>query len=120
MLETFLVKEFTPLDKTWIMDKFIGLSEAFLRLLFSSNDLPVQSENAVFSAQMKWIISNETALALSQSTLLSLVRFELMTIDYLFDVVQYHTVTRKMPGFSKFLQRGLGYHGFSQARREKL
>ena len=42
VLEKFLVKEFTPFDQTWILDKFISLSEASLRLLLSSNHLPVQ------------------------------------------------------------------------------
>ena len=60
LLEKYLVKEFTPLDKTWTMDKFIALSEPSLRLLFSSNDLSVQSENTVFVALLKWIKSNVT------------------------------------------------------------
>ena len=50
LVEEFLMKEFTPLDKTWTVNKFLDLSEASLRLLLSSNELAVQSENTVFVA----------------------------------------------------------------------
>ena len=124
VLEKFLVKEFTPFDQTWILDKFISLSEASLRLLLSSNHLPVQCENTIFVALMKWIdvnlITDSKWCYLPQSTLLQLVRFELMTIDFLCDVVCHHAVAKRMQGFNNILQKGSAYHGFSMARKLQM
>ena len=122
VLEKFLVKEFTPFDQTWILDKFISLSEASLRLLLSSNHLPVQFENTIFVALMKWIDVNLKLkrYSLAWSTLLQLVRFELMTIDFLCDVVCHHAVAKMMQGFNNFLQKGLAYHGISMARKQQM
>ena len=120
VLEKFLVKEFMPFDKTWILDKFIHLSKASLKLLLSSDHLPVQCENTIFVALMKWIDTNLTASDLDVSFLLHLVRFELMTIDFLHDVVSNHAAAKKMLCFNSFLQKGLAYHGFSQERRTLL
>jgi hypothetical protein len=53
MLEKFLVKEFTPIDKTWTMEKFTGLSKAALRLLLESDSLATQSESTIFVALME-------------------------------------------------------------------
>ena len=43
-----------------------------------------------------------------------------MTIDFLVDMVQEHTIARRMAGFNTYLLNGLAYHGFSQIRREQL
>ena len=63
---------------------------------------------------------NISWFARSGCDLLDLVRFEFMSVDFLYDVVQDHDVASSMPGFNKYLQKGLAYHGFSQMRREQL
>ena len=119
MLEKFLVKEFTPIDDTWTSRKFTKLSKAALRLLLRSDSLGTRSENTVFVALMKWVkLIPRTARYTCD--LLDLVRFEFMSVDFLYDVVQDHSVARWMPEFNKYLQKGLAYHGFSQMRREQL
>ena len=120
MLEKFLVKEFTPIDETWTMKKFTGLSKAALRLLLGSDSLGSRSENTVFVALMKWVRLNVSLLAHGKCDLLNVVRFEFMSVDFLYDVVQNHRVARRMPGFNKYFLKGLAYHGFSQDRREQL
>ncbi|CAB4004453.1 kelch 28 isoform X2 [Paramuricea clavata] len=120
MLEKFLVKEFTPIDETWTMQKFTELSEAALRLLLRSDNLGSRSENTVFVALMKWVKSNLSFRVRYICDLLDLVRFEFMTIDFLVDMVQEHTIARRMPGFNTYLLNGLAYHGYSQIRREQL
>ena len=120
MLEKFLVKEFTPIDETWTSGKFTKLSKAALRLLLRSDNLGTRSENTVFVALMEWVLWNISWFARSGCDLLNLVRFEFMSVDFLYDVVQNHSVASRMPGFNKYLQRGLAYHGFSQMRREQL
>ena len=55
VLQTFLVKEFTPIEKTWTTMKFIKLSKAAVRLLLKSDDLAAKSENTIFVALMKWV-----------------------------------------------------------------
>ena len=120
MLEKFLVNEFTPIDETWTMKKFTGLSKAALRLLLGSDSLGSRSENTVFVALMKWVRLNMFWLPQDKCDLLDLVRFEFMSVDFLYDVVQDHGVARRMPGYDKFLLKGLAYHGFSRNRREQL
>ena len=120
MLQTFLVKEFTPFDKIWTTEKFTALSEAALRLLFKSDDLATQSENTIFAALMKWARSNISNEALDKCDLLDVVKFEFMSVDFLYDVVQHHTIASMMPGFTKHLLKGLAYQGFSAMRQEKL
>ena len=120
MLEKFLVKEFTPIDETWNMEKFTGLSKAALRLLLASNHLGTQSENTIFVALMKWVRLNIPWKARNKCDLLDVVRFEFMSVDFLYDVVQDHRVATGMPELNKYLLKGLAYHGFSQTRREHL
>ena len=120
MLEKFLVKEFIPIDKTWTMEKFIELSIAALRLLLGSDSLATQSENTIFVALMEWVSCNISWKARDKCDLLDVVRFEFMSVDFLYDIVQDHDVATKMPGYDKYLLKGLAYHGFSQIRREQL
>jgi hypothetical protein len=120
MLEKFLVKEFTPIDKTWTMEKFTGLSKAALRLLLESDSLATQSENTIFVALMKWVRLNIFWKARDKCDLLDVLRFEFMSVDFLYDVVQHDDVATEMPGFNKYLLKALAYHGFSQVRREQL
>ena len=120
ILQTFLVKEFSPIDKTWTTKKFNGLSKAALQLLLKSDNLSTQSENTIFVALMKWVSLNIPYRARSQCDLLHLVRFEFLSVDFLYDVVQNHSVACRMAGFNKCLLNGLAYHCFSVIRREQL
>ncbi|XP_028405904.1 BTB/POZ domain-containing protein POB1-like [Dendronephthya gigantea] len=120
IIEKFLVKEFTPIDKTWTMDKFADLSEAALKLLLGSDNLATQSENTIFVALMRWVELNIGSFVEEKPDLLDVVRFQFMSVDFLHDVVQNHVVASKIPGFSKYLVKGLAYHGFSKIRRNQL
>ena len=120
MLQTFLVKEFSPIEKTWMSEKFTKLSKAALRLLFKSDDLATQSENTIFVALMKWVRSNIPFYEREKCDLLDVVRFELMSADFLYDIVRQDCSANKMPGFTDYLQKGLAYHSFSKMRRELL
>ena len=120
MIEACLVKEFTPIDKTWTTEKFTGLSKVALKLLLKSESLSTQSENTIFVALMKWVNSNIPYLAQSSCDLLCLVRFEFLSVDFLYDVVQNHRKACRMPGFNRYLLNGLAYHSFSKIRRDQL
>ena len=119
LLQTFLVKEFTPFDETWTTVKFTGLSKAALRLLLKSDDLATQSENMIFAALMKWV-NLHYFFRWDKCDMLDVLRFEFMSIDFLYDVVRRDVWAKKMPGFTNYLQNGLAYHGFSEMRREQL
>ena len=119
VLQTFLVKEFTPFDETWTTEKFTGLSKAALRLLLKSDDLATQSENMIFVALMKWV-NLHYFLRWDYCGMLDVLRFEFMSIDFLYDVVRRDFRAKQMPGFTNYLQNGLAYHGFSEMRREQL
>ena len=120
MLENFLVKEFSPLDETFSLDNFFNLSEAALRLLLRSDNLATLSEDIIFVALMKWVELNIPHEVHEKCDLLDLVRFEFLSVDFLYDVVQDHIVATKMPGLNKYLVKGLAYHAFSKTRREQL
>ena len=119
-LQTFFIREFTPIDKTWTTEKFTGLSKAALKLLLKSDNLSTQSENTIFVALMKWVQSNIPYVARKSCDLLHLVRFEFLSVDFLYDVVQNHSIACRMTGFNKYLVNGLAYHCFSEIRREQL
>ena len=122
-VEKCLVKEFSPLDKTWCMEKFLGLSKASLKLLLGSDKLVVQSENTVFIALMEWCDSNMVMYRWTvddEHSLLSLVRFELMDVNFMYDVVRHHRTAKRIGGLSEFLQNGFAYHAFPPSRLEDL
>ena len=121
MLQTFLVKEFTPIEKTWTTMKFIELSKAAVRLLLKSDDLATESENTIFVALMKWVRVHWLELILyNKCDLLDVVRFEFMSVDFLYDVARIDSMAKKMPRFTDYLQKGLAYNGFSDIRKEQL
>ena len=114
--QTFLAKEFSPLDKTWQTERFKELSEATMKLLLSSDELVTVSENTVFHALMHWIEQHGIEKILESQelpSLLSVVRFELIPIDYLYCIVQHHSVARKLPDFKDHYLRGITYHALS-------
>ena len=69
---------------------------------------------------MKWVELNISCEVRDKCDLLSLVRFEFLSVHFLFDVVQDHMAASKIPGSNKYLVKGLAYHAFSETRREKL
>ena len=119
MLQTFLVKEFTPFDEIWTTEKFTDLSKAAVRLLLKSDDLATESENTIFVALMKWVRGHWFDLH-DKCDLLDVVRFELMSADFLYDVVRQNFWAKRMPGFTDYLQKGLAYHAFSDTRKEQV
>ena len=119
VLQTFLVKEFTPFDEIWTTEKFTDLSKAAVRLLLKSDDLATESENTIFVALMKWVRGHWFDLH-DKCDLLDVVRFELMSADFLYDVVRQNIWAVGMHGFTDYLQKGLAYHAFSDTRKEQV
>ena len=115
-LKKFLVNEFKPLDKRWLTEEFKSLSEVSLKMLLSSNELAVLSENTAFVALMSWCKYN----SYNGPSLLSLLRPELMTIEFLHDVVYNNYLAKDMNGFDKLLIRGFRHHASSSERRKLL
>ena len=120
----FLADEFSPLDMNWEDEKFTSLSEALLRLLLNCEySLGTQSENTVFHALMYWIVStgyNYRSVSDERKSLLSLVTFESLTIDYLYNVVQDHHIAKYMPSFSKLYWKGITYHALPSSTRDSV
>ena len=121
-LQTFLAHEFSPLDKTWQTTSFGNLSQTSLKYLLSSNELITQSENTVFHALMHWLQFNELVPTSSdqQTPLLSVIRFELMPVDYLYNVVQHHPIAAKMADFNRLYLNGVTYHALTSEIKERL
>ena len=119
-MEEFLVKMFSPLDRMWLEIKFSKLSRASLKLLLGSDKLMAHSENTVFVALMSWLNKHKEEIHHNWPSLLSLVRFELMTAGFMYDIVRHHPIARRLSGFNEFLHRGLAYHAFSKSRLQEL
>jgi hypothetical protein len=117
ILQPVLVEEFSPLDENWQSDKFTSLPEPSLRYVLSSDDLIVQSENTVFHALMNWMEQNEVDPD-QTNDLLAVVRFELVTIDYLYNVIGNHPIASKMLKFSEFYNDGLIYHALPSEQQK--
>ena len=122
-LQSFLAKEFSPLDQTWQTTSFKDLCEPSLKYLLSSDELVTVSENTVFHALMHWIKNHGIENVLESQelpSLLSVVRFELIPIDYLYNIVQHDPVAKKLLDFNDHYLRGLSYHALSDAMMQRL
>ena len=122
-LQSFLAKEFSPLDKTWQTTSFKELCVPSLKYLLSSDELVTESENTVFHALMHWIeqCGIENVLESEEmASLLSVIRFELIRIDYLYNIVQHHPVAKMLPDFNDHYLRGISYHALSSEIKETL
>ncbi|CAB4015436.1 kelch 20 [Paramuricea clavata] len=116
----FLASEFNPFDTKWETDKFTSLSETLLRVLLGCENLETRSENTIFHALMYWIVStgyNYHIIPNETESLLSLVKFGLLTIDYLYHVVQYHHIAKEMPSFSELYLNGITYHALPSSMK---
>ena len=120
ILKPILVQEFCPLDENWESDKFTNLEELCLKHVLSSNDLIVQSENTVFHALMYWMRKNKIEPDNLEETnnLLAVVRFKLVTADYLYNVIKNHPVATRMPYFSDLYYGGLTYHALPSDQKK--
>ena len=122
-VQEFLVEEFSYLDSNWQTQEFQALSEASLKCLLSSDNMTIYSENTVFHALMVWIESNNIPigeLGLNSHSLLTFVRFELMSIDYLYNFVQHHPIATKMAHFADLYLKGITYHALPERIRKDV
>ena len=122
-LQCVLAKEFSPLDKTWQTTSFKELCEPLLRYLLSSDELVTVSENTVFHALMYWIEERGIENVLESQelpSLLSVVRFEWIPVDYLYNIVQHNSVAKKLPDFNDHYVRGITYHAMSEDMKKRL
>ena len=53
-------------------------------------------------------------------SLLSVVRFELIPVDYLYNIVQHHSVAKKLPDFNDHYLRGISFHALSASMKQRL
>ena len=122
-LQSFLAKEFSPLDKTWHTTAFLELNKPSLKYLLSSDELIAHSENTIFHALVQWIeqtgVDNSVECQ-ELPSLLSLVRFKLMTIDYLYNIVQHNSVAKKFVDFNEHYIRGISYHALPNTMKKLL
>ncbi|CAB4036830.1 BTB POZ domain-containing POB1-like isoform X1, partial [Paramuricea clavata] len=122
-LQSFLAKEFSPLDKTWQTTSFQELCEPSIRYLLSSDELATESENTIFHALMYWIKQRGLPHLLECQkipSLLSVVRFELIPIDYLYNIIQHHSLAKKLPDFNEHYLRGISYHALPDFMKKQL
>ena len=122
-LQSFLANEFSPLDKTWHTTSFKELCEPSVQYLLSSDELVADSENTVFHSLMHWVEHHGIENVFESEgmpSLLSVVRFELMPIDYLYNIVQHNSVAKKLPDFNDHYLRGISYHAVSDTMKRRL
>jgi hypothetical protein len=122
-LQSFLVKEFSPLDKKWQTTSFNELCEPSVRYLLSSDELIAESENTIFHALVYWIEQNgidNVSDIQELPSLLSVVRFDLIPIDYLYNIVQHSAVAKKLADFKDHYLHGVNYHALSDSMKQRL
>ena len=122
-LQSLLAQEFSPLDETWQTRSFKELCEPSVRYLLSSDELVAESENTIFHALMYWAEQQGIEKVLENGgtpSILSVVRFELIPIDYLYNIVQRHSVAEKFPDFIHHYLRGISYHALSDSMKERV
>ena len=122
-LQLVLAQEFSPLDLSWEDEEFTSLSKPSLKYLLSSDELSVVSENTVFHALMYWMEENgvdPAELVEEANDLLAVVRFKLVTIDYLYNVINNHPIASKMPKFNELYIAGMTYHAIPEEQKELL
>ena len=121
-VQLVLAKEFSPLDQNWQSKKFTNLPEPSLKYLLSSNDLIVLSENTIFHALMYWMEQNNVDADSLEETnnLLAVVRFQLVTIDYLYNVIKNHPIASQMPKFDQLFLDGMIYHAMPSEQKKML
>ena len=121
-MQVTMGQNFTPLENHWETEKFTSQSQPFVKYLLASSDLQTGSENTVFLALMHWMeVNNVDPVSLEKdSGLLKSVRFEEITIDYLYNVVRVHPTASKMPGFQDLMLQGMTYHALSPELKQRL
>ena len=120
--EPAFVEQFCPLDNNWQSDKFTSLSEPCLKYVLNSDHLIDQSENTVFNALMYWMEQNKVDPANLEETndLVNVVRFQLVTVDYLCNVIREHSIASKMPNFSELYHNALMYLAMPSEQKKLL
>ena len=114
-VEVTMNKNFTPLEKHFYTEKFTSQSKTFVQYLLHSKTLQTGHENTVFRALMHWMEVNDVdpdSLGNDEDFLRS-VRFECLSVDYLYNVVRNHPVANKMPGFNNCLLSAMTYHALN-------
>ena len=122
-LQSFLAHKFSPLDKAWQTTSFEELCKPSVRYLLSSDELLAESENTIFHALMHWIKQQGIEKVLESEgrpSVLSVVRFELIPIDYLYNIVQHDSIAQKFLDFNHNYLRGISYHGLSDSMKERV
>ena len=122
-LQSFLANEFSSLDETWQTTSFIELCKPSLKYLLSSDELVAASENTVFHALIYWIEERGIENVLESQelpSLLSVVRFEFIPVDYLYNIVQHNSVAKKLPDFNDHYLRGISYHALTDNMKQQL
>ena len=122
-LQSFLVQEFSPLDNTWQTTSFEELCKPSVQYLLSSDELLAASENTVFHTLMYWIEQQGIENVLESEgmpSILSVVRFELISVDYLYNIVQHDSVAKKFPDFNHHYLKGISYHALSDDIKDNL
>jgi hypothetical protein len=121
-LQSVLAHEFSPLDENWQSEKFTSLSEPSVKYLLRSDEVIVQSENTVFHALVHWMEQNDVDPAGLEETndLLAVVRFKLVTVDYLYNVIKNHPIALRMPKFNELYLGGMTYHAIPEEQKKLL
>lgn len=121
-LQITMGKCYSPLDAHWQTERFTTLSQPCVKYLLASNGLSTQCENTVFQALMHWMETNKVdpSSIEATSTLLDAVRFDLTTIDYLYNVIRVHAIASKMPHFQEQLLKGMTYHALPPELKQRL
>jgi len=114
----FLAKEFENFEEMWESENFKTLCAVGVQAIFESSRLKVNSENTMFQALKKWLKVDKKNRKQHLLRLLPLIRFPLMDVNFLADVVKNDTTLSSTEGFQDLFAEAMLFQSYSEARRE--
>eukprot|EP01112_Ceratiomyxa_fruticulosa_P010015 TRINITY_DN2629_c0_g2_i2.p1 TRINITY_DN2629_c0_g2~~TRINITY_DN2629_c0_g2_i2.p1 ORF type:complete len:540 (+),score=108.12 TRINITY_DN2629_c0_g2_i2:504-2123(+) len=83
----FVTKRYTDLDRMWNEDDFLLLPQSVMECILRNDNLLVSCEETVLQALRKWINHNSSKRLVSLPSLLPLIKFLQMDVNYLLEYV---------------------------------
>ena len=98
-------------------DEFVHLSHTAVVELISSSELGVLTEEDVFEAVIQWVKHDRENRSEHLPTLMSNVRYELLSSNYVLKHVAEEELLKSNPGCKDFIIEALKYHLMSPSER---
>jgi len=120
------LKNLKNFDQWWNTDEILNISVNAFAALLKSDELVVDSENTLFQAVFKWYDRDDKSRNRDALKLLKLVRYPMMTTNFLMDVIRGNKHSSKLKGppeykeYKQLVNTAISYHSASPERRKNI